>query len=240
MPLGKIFKGALALLLHYRRELSKALVFPLLGYLIVGVAMVGTTNTLTATMGSLLSMALQCLIAVTVHRVLLLGPESVEHWGPRRWTSKDSKFLLHMVGLVLIITFSMLPFLLLAAFSPAITLLGALICYTFVSMRLSLVFPAIAIERDFGYRDAWLLSSRYLKEMFFTVALVPLLVMLPMLPLALMFAFSPLAMDAVATVWSILATVFIIAALSVTYKGIVEAEAKLRSATTSGQDQSDQ
>lgn len=224
MPVDRIFKGALALVVYYRKELAKALLLPITAYLLINYLLISPANTGVSLLGSLMTMALQCLIAVTVHRIVLLGPQAVEVWGPKRWTARDSRFLLHMIGLVCMITIACMPFMVMVVATPAITILGAIFCYVLLTMRLSLVFPAIAMDREFGFKEAWQLSGRYLKEMFFTVAIVPFIVMLPAIPLALLVSFDLTLVSIVTTIWPMLATVMIVAALSVTYKGIIDGE----------------
>ena len=225
MPVDRIFKGALGLVVYYRKELAKALLFPVGAYLLINYLLITPANAGISMIGSLITMALQCLIAVTVHRIVLIGPQAVDIWGPKRWTARDSRFLLHMIGLVCLITVACMPFVLMIAVTPVIPILGAIFCYVMLTMRLSLVFPAIALEREFGFKEAWHLSGRYLKQMFFTVAIVPFVVMLPAIPLSLLVSFNLSLVSVVTTIWSMLATVVIVTALSVTYKGILDAEA---------------
>jgi hypothetical protein len=106
-----------------------------------------------------LTIMLDVVIAITVHRVILLGENSVPRFGYFWVGKKGFGFLIASIGIGLI---AILP-ILLAAFVVKYSLLLTIIIAIATSMilsRLFLVFPAIASDRDIDYKDSW----EYTKE----------------------------------------------------------------------------
>ncbi|MEK9627658.1 MAG: hypothetical protein VW455_01405 [Nitrospinota bacterium] len=102
--------------------------------------------------------------------------------------------------------------------------------YLFV--RLSLVFPSIAIDQGTGFKGAWELSKGYEGLIFLIVALFPTLMFLPV-GLCLLIFIGMLGslpdqafVDLLSELLYLPLTVFVIAALSVTYRYIMDEREK--------------
>ena len=88
-------------------------------------------------------------------------------------------------------------------------------CGVWVFSRLSLVFPAIAIDQSVSYNFSWIVTKNFQFLMCLVVIAFPIILAIPgyfldMLPYGFIAS----------TVLNSLTTVLMVAALSVTYKGI--------------------
>jgi hypothetical protein len=81
--------------------------------------------------------------------------------------------------------------------------------------RLSLVFPGIAIDQGVSYKISWNLTKNYQLLMFFVVIVFPAMLLIP----SVLIRIIPYTL-LLSSILSTLATVFTIAALSVSYKMI--------------------
>lgn len=210
MTLIELFLASTGFILHYRDQLVKALLLPFLIYVCLDVMAFFMTGGLFDLAYFIASLMLESIFAITTHRILLLGPDAVPEWGFRKWTSRETMFALNMIFMGLL----MLPFLFLALI-PIVGWGLAALAFVFLFPRLSLIFPAIAIEEEFSFKSSWALSQNYHKLMLFAVVLMPLIVIIPILLVGLLPNTS-----IITSILSTLTIVLTVASLSVAYKHI--------------------
>ncbi|MGF1705547.1 hypothetical protein [Enterovibrio baiacu] len=113
------------------------------------------------------------IIAVNVHRIVLLGSDSVPKWGRVKIGKTERRFFLHFLA-ILLLSFS--SFLFLPWLGYLITLFE--LTLVILACRLSLVFPAIAIGQADTFSLAWYKTEQKTWYMFGIVFAVPLLTIL--------------------------------------------------------------
>ncbi|NND81074.1 MAG: hypothetical protein HKN50_01465 [Gammaproteobacteria bacterium] len=210
MTFTDIFKRAVASIADNQALLLTALAWPFVAHLLISGYSGGGRMGLMMLLLSLFSVVVNAVIAITVHRIVLSGPDSVGKWGITSWGSAETSYLLHMIGLGLL----MIPAAL-VAFIPLIGPLIALALICWLISRLSLVFPAIATGNKLSFQESWAQTEPHQLLMFLVVMVLPLLLILP----ALVLMFLPFK-HLLFSIFSFIATVFVIAALSHAYKFI--------------------
>lgn len=113
------------------------------------------------------SILLYVYFAVTCHRIIILGSESVPSFGLRKWSMRETRFTAWAVGMMLLIIslfyiiFSYSPYLLfLTEFEHGdylIYLLYILVIPTviYIISRLGIIFPATAVDEMQTIKWAW-------------------------------------------------------------------------------------
>ena len=209
MPFNKAVAATLYYLYQYRRELIQALMWPLLAITVIDYLAPEEPDS--PLWGGLLlaTFVIQVLVAITVHRIMLLGPGSVSRWGTISWGRRELRYALHAMGLLLMI----IPVAALAAV-PVVGLLLAVATVTWLVARLGLVFPAIAIDRPFSFKDSWQLTANH-------QPLVLLVMVVNTVVLAIMPALLP-HVFLLSSVISLTMVVLQIGLLSMIYQWIVD------------------
>ena len=117
-----------------------------------------------------LSYIVLLMVAISTHRVLILGEESIPYWGLFKLSKREWSFFKGgvLIGVILLLT--MIPLIIFAALGKAWVLLGLL--FFFIAMfivisRLSLIFPAIAIDKEISLSDAWNFTKNYKMLVFY-------------------------------------------------------------------------
>ena len=120
--------------------------------------------------------ALYSFIAISIHRIVLLGSNSVPTWGIKRWTNREHSFFTYAIGFAVITLFFI-------AFSSItghwVGLLVALIIVCIFTARLSLVFPACATDQKISLKESWRLTKGKTIFMVLVMYFWPLLALLP-------------------------------------------------------------
>ena len=104
----------------------------------------------------LLRVVFYTLIAVTTHRIILLGPESVSIWGIYKWGKRETYFALYVLLLALV----MIPLEFLGMFSEYMSVIATVIAL-WVAGRFALVFPGIAIDEHFTFELSRIRTQKY-------------------------------------------------------------------------------
>lgn len=208
MAFKKAVAATLYYLYQYRRELLQALLWPLLAFIVIDYLTPEEPDS--PLWGGLLlvTFIIQVLVAITVHRIVLLGPGSVPRWGTAGWGRRELRYALHAIGLLLII----IPVAALAVI-PVIGGLLAIAAVTWVVARLGLVFPAIATDQEFSYKDSWQLTANH-------QPLVLLVMVVNTVVLALLPALLPRIFP-ISSLLSLVMVVLQIGLLSMVYQFIV-------------------
>lgn len=167
------------------------------------------------------------LIAVSSHRVVLLGAGALENsWG-MHWSRREFAFLIRaaVLGLIAGLGWTLIPILIgigqLEAERVRWVGKGWWILSAYPISRLSLVLPAVAIDRSFTFADSWRLSRGNGWRLTCVLFVGPLLLIVA--GSAWSAGNYPWAVAVRALVFSLLG-VFEIVALSVSYQHLVAGE----------------
>ncbi len=229
----------------YKKVLMKTLLLPFVAYVLIDAIDHMDTGSIVEGISWALSVVLGTILAVTTHRVILLGPASVSKWGGFNWGVRETVFTLHVIAIVFFIfslsliaksvsvgifsildvnslfsTFDENPLLWkLLIYIPFIIMSGISVVAFWVIGRVSLAFPAIAINQGVSFRSSWKLTRKHQLLVFLVVIVFPICTWIPIYLLGKIPYTA-----AVASVLSLLTLVFEIALLSVTYRAIYKIE----------------
>lgn len=177
-------------------------------------------------------------MAITTHRVVLLGSDTVSEWGLQKWAKRETVFTLYVLGLLAIwetvFALDNVFFGEKATYVSVIFLIVLLGLSLSINVRISLVFPSIAIGQSIGLKGSWKLAEGYERLMMQVVFIFPLLLGIPFIISLILFVypihifFPDLEMiEPFSEILEPLFTVFIIVALSVTYRFIMDEKGKM-------------
>ena len=195
------------------RIFFRALLIPVAAYLLIAnLSQLVIQSTVAIVVVTILFQLAFTIIAVTTHRMVILGPESVSSWGlnPIGW--REIKFLLSQYVIFLFL----IPLALLF-FIPFIGPLAAIVIGAYMVGRMSLVFPSIAIGRKFDFKDSWDATRNHQLMMFLTVAIFPFVIGL----LDMMLTHIP-GIAYLLQLLSMVTSVWVIAALSFAYQIVMQ------------------
>ena len=200
----------------FRVQLSKALLFPFILSVLLDIISVSMSNIYISVIYSILSLMIKTIFAVTTHRMILLGPDSVPEWGTAKWSSRETAFILYLLALAFMIF--------IISIIIQVPVFGVLIFFVLIFLylvllipRLSLVFPAIAVGDSCSFKTSWAVTRNYQKEMIFATILIPLTASIPIIIL-LYLPYTFLLVSVLKNV----TTVIGVAALSLSYKYILD------------------
>lgn len=170
----------------------------------------------------IVTLTVNIVIAITTHRILLLGKESVPKWGHFAVGKREFSFFIAsiLIGIVCI------PILLLALIPYAgifIAVIGMLIVFS----RLSLMFPSIAIDKPLGMQEAWDFTKEYKLLTLFTIIIFPTIftaIVGIVYTLVIKFLMGVVSehLFVLFALLDVFMTVFVVSALSATYRVINE------------------
>ena len=212
MLIREVIAGTFFQLKNKHVDLAKALIIPLLLSLSTEFLAEYSDTTFGNTF-LFIDAAIQTVIAITTHRIILLGHNSVSEWELKSWSNRETTFFMHY-SLLIAISYAgayALPIIGLDGFG----MLLVIVAWLWVWSRLSLVFPAIAVEKPLSFRGSWQLTKNYQLLMSFIVLVLPLFLAIPIVILNLLpFSFMT------APIFSALILVIAITALSIAYHAI--------------------
>lgn len=219
-----ILWGAIAMVLEYKTRLLKALIIPAFLVMIIDTASVYSTNSIGSVLLLFLTGLTYTLFAITIHRIILLGSSSVAPWGVLQWSKREMSFLVYLIALIAICIIPATLFGLIAqstnidygAFMFFIGIAVTIVLAWLVG-RLSLVFPAIAVEDEASFSRSWQLTSQYQFIMSLVVVIFPIVIGIP----SSLVAALPAGGIFISIFLNMLAAVFTISALSIAYKKII-------------------
>ena len=163
--------------------IGKSLLIPTILLLVLNFASTSFTSPdQRFSMGSIffifLTILVDIIILITVHRILILGKDSVPMWGIQKFSKREFNFFLKYLTvavvfiLIVALTTSLLHFLgisIVAAMFLTMTLGAVLIS------RISLVFPAIAVDTIMSFKDSFEFTKDFKLLIFVTVIIFPIL-----------------------------------------------------------------
>lgn len=128
---------------------------------------------------ALLTYFILLLVAISTHRILILGKDSIPTWGLFEFSKREWSFIVNGLLMGLIVAAAILPVVLLGVSLGNTGVLLGIVVFLFVSFilisRFSLVFPAISVDDDMSLSDAWNFTKNYKLLVFITVILFPLI-----------------------------------------------------------------
>lgn len=211
----EVASGAIAYVITYRRPLAKALLVPFLLYMLLDTLELAELNIVFLILLDLATIIVQTVFAITTHRMILLGPNSVPEWGLFKWSKRETMFALYLVALRIIFILS--AFVFAPIFAPiGVGGLALLIGFSaWLLSRLSLVFPAIAIDQGVSFKLSWQLTKHHQILMLFVIIVFPMLLFIP----AAVVSALPYTL-LLTSFLTAFATLFVVAGLSVAYRAI--------------------
>jgi hypothetical protein len=213
---GKVIAGAAVVVFERWRTFCRALLLPFAALIVLGIIESALGGKGAAALVWLLKVPIYAVFAIVTHRIVLLGQDSVPAWGIGRWTRRETLFALHMLGMVLCI----IPALVLGAGLGALSVwVGLFVAFAgsiWVFSRLSLVFPALAVDKGVSFGLSWDLTERHQWPMVVVCVVYPMLLGIPAIALSRL----PNVVVAIPEILDTLLTVFTVAALSLAYREI--------------------
>ena len=180
---------------------------------------------LSAALG-LLSLFQYTYVAVATHRIAILGIGSVPEWGFKKYTKREGMFFFYSVALMLlsIVVMSTTSFV-----QNFFVIVIPIIFAFYVSIRFSLVFPAIAIDKALTLKESWEYTRHKSIFMIMVTYIWPLMLFIPVLVISFVAqavggyiaAFVDILFSAVV---SVVFTIILITSLSLAYLRIVDYE----------------
>ena len=209
----KSIVGGVTYVTYYFKPLSKALLVPVaVSFLLRLAHLLPDLSRETVLFIDFLHWIPCILIAITTHKIILEGPDSVNTWGINRIGLREIKFALSQIVIVLFT----LPAILLL-YVPEIGFFLFTFAAAYMFGRMSLVFPGIATGNQMRFLDSWDATAHH-QIMMFTAAIVfPLVVyfferLLTSIPLV----------NYLSVIVSTVAIVYAVAVLSFAYKIVME------------------
>ena len=210
MGFNKIIQATFGSLNLFKRQLTKALLLPFILYVLVDVINNYEQNKIATILLSILSIIILTLIAISTHRIIILGENSVPEWGSFKWSKRESLFAFHIAALKLIILLFPLLFI-----APTAVLIFTMCLISWIISRLSLVLPAIAIDKRISFKQSWDLTSNRQILMCLIILTFPAILFITVL----LLSFIPYNYIESGFIKAI-ATIFTITAISISYMHI--------------------
>ena len=227
-------------------EVREQLFFALMWPFIIGVFLDFTAYTLElnkiiAYIYSILEALIYIVIAITCHRLILLGNGSVSKYGINKWTLRETWFSFWFLILTYLIPFLLLKLFIYLIFVsvPSIDYIYyftwflaifILILSFYLTVRLSLIFPHIALDNlNLNIiRWSWQLTRGHFFKIFTLIILVPIMMFLPFYLLGIIFedidkgSIPYLILTLFSTCLSYFLTIFVISTLSISYHWLMQ------------------
>ena len=200
--------GAFAYVYEYRKIFAKALLIPITVLVTLESIPFQGGLSVQILLHAVMPFFIYIIMAITTHRIILLGPESVSEWGLYVPKQRELYFFMTSIGVGLMFVplgfFSIIPY------------VGWLITMTvscYLLARLSLVFPAIATAQDWTLSESWKVTKNHQVHMLSVVAIFPFVIGIP----EMLLNHVPY-MNVFTNLLSAFTTVFVVAALSVAFQ----------------------
>ncbi len=216
IKVSRILAGALATVLEHRVRLSYALAGPAGIFVLMGFipqdpeAISGALVLLTAATTAFL----HTIVAISTHRIVILGPDSVPKWGITSWSLRETRFLLYLFGVAFGVAM-LASFAVLLPQPIGLALMAGVAIVMFSA--LSLVFPAVALEHPISLQQAWAMAQGNFFPLIVCVWVFPICMVLPVVALSLIPYTQPLT-----AILQLAANVLTVAALSLAYSEITK------------------
>ena len=216
-------------------SIIKALVIPLILLIILNLASTAVTPadqrfSILGLFFIFLSLLVDIVILITVHRILILGNDSVPTWGIQKFEQREFTFffryLIVAIVFIVVVVLSTGFFQLLGINIFVSIFFTMLVCAIYLS-RISLVFPAIAVDTKMTFKESFEYTKDFKLLIFVTVIAFPIffsLVFGGIYTLIISVIASSLSADLnfLLVLLNVIVSVFLVSALSNTYIYISE------------------
>ena len=213
MEIKRIILATFGYVYEYRKHLAKALLFPVVIIVALGAIPIHETGLALVAFQAIFSLIIASVLAITTHRIILLGPNYVSEWGVYIPGKREFYFVLYSVGLGILMMIPLMVFSLIPIVGWFITIVATL----YIMARLSLVFPAIATDQSWSFADSWNATKYHQVPMMVVVAIFPLVISIP----GLLLSYVPYV-GLLIDLLSAFTVILVIAALSVAFQVIKE------------------
>ncbi|MFH0784581.1 MAG: hypothetical protein V2B20_21860 [Pseudomonadota bacterium] len=213
-----IYATAFKALINNQKYLFKSVIIPFCIIVFLELLSSENDNYLKGFISGLIDLLAYCYMVINTHRIIIIGSGSVSNFGIYKPTSREISFLAHFIGMSLLFTPFILTFLI-PQLSMEIILPCLIVMIIYVSSRLSLVFPAIAIDAGWSYSDSWLATKDYKLLIFCTIGLIPVFITGILMGLNYF-----LDVEIISAILSTAATMIFVAIVSATYQFIEKRE----------------
>ena len=123
-----------------------------------------------------LSLLVDMVILITVHRILILGNDSVPKWGMQKFEKREfnffQKYLLVALLFIVVVVLTTAIFQVIGINVFTSIAFTMTICAVYFS-RVSLVFPAIAVDTKMTFRESFEFTKNFKLLIFVTVIVFP-------------------------------------------------------------------
>ncbi|MCC5872034.1 MAG: STAS/SEC14 domain-containing protein [Gammaproteobacteria bacterium] len=186
LPLGRMLAGSLALLLERRAALLHALALPWVVHVLIDAWLLYAPDSAEAALPAivLLRLAVYVLLAINIHRLMLLGPQTVPPFGVGPFALRELRYLGWSCAQILAAALVVMLCAPLVALSQPLGLMVALLASAWLISRMALLLPEIALGRPMDVAAIWQLGKGAGFGLAVIVVAVPLLAALLMFPLA--------------------------------------------------------
>lgn len=222
----KAIAGGISCVKYYHRSLLKALIVPFVVFaLVTALSFVPNIDWKGLIAIRILQWIPFTLIAITTHKIILEGPNSVPTWGINRFGRREVKFAVYgiLIGLIafpaIVLTIGLMvafPAIVLT-FIPYIVIFIFIATLAYIIGRFSLVFPSIAISSNIRLKDSWVATKDNKLMMIVVVTMFPFILGI----LEQLLASLP-GMFWIGIVTSALTIVLVTATLSMAYKIVMD------------------
>lgn len=209
----KVVIGGIVYTTHYFSRLSKALYIHFIySIILISITLIPEISIYVVALVKVLLFIPTTLIAITTHKIILEGSDSIPEKGLFTFGERERRFIGYGI-LVVILILPTIAF----AFIPKIGIFIFFILASIIISRLSLIFPAIAIEKEMGLKESWDITSSHKMMMFSAVIVFPAVI-----------GFAEYLIGLIPVLWivaeflSLLTSVLVVATLSVAYKIIFD------------------
>ena len=171
------------------------------------------------------------MIAISTHRILILGNKSVSKWGNFKFTSREISYLFQCIKLsILISLYTLIPLIVILKLfeNKSVHLLALSLVFlvsTIIFSRMSLVLPSVAIDKKMDFRDSWKLTKNYRLLMYLLVIIFPISFSLIIgQARGILLDLSPLIFNILNPILNVFIIVFATSILSFTFRYILKEE----------------
>jgi len=177
-----------------------------------------------------LSLLVDIVILITVHRILILGNDSVPLWGIQKFEKREfnffQKYLIVALVFVVTVVLSTAFFQMLGVNIFVSIFITMLVCAIYMS-RISLVFPAIAVDTKMSFKESFEFTKDFKLLIFITVIVFPVLFSLVVggiyaFIISMLVASISEHLNLLMVLLNVAISVFLVSALSNTYMYISE------------------
>ena len=241
----EISKKTFDLLVEKRVALIKVLLIPFILLSIIENYLPSThfqisSSNLSLYLLIILSLIVSIFMSISVHRVLLLPENQTSAYGSYSLSKRFWSFFIKGILLaLLIVIFGIFAFFIIsiiASIFESSWINAIIVAFVFIALavlfsRISLVFPAAAIDKEMDFSEALALTSKHKTLVFFTVVIIPLFLAILLgfvygMAIEFLMTIVSQKLKALYSLLNIFTTVFMIAFLSTTYEYIMNVQPK--------------